>query len=210
MWRTLPKKIKREKPGHLQNEGWCNSRKIQEFSNLLKREGRKIIMRKESQDIRLPNLSRIFFNFVKFFYQYPFANSSRNIKNTFFSVHINEIDSLLEGKSIASNLNSNLDSTELSPVGGNTSGRKEGIFFIYICAYYSWINYNFFYLIGNLFKLSWHEVRTWCLFWCIQALLLSLLGSDDGSCPRSFPSCFDLSAWALRFAHFPVLPTVPP
>ena len=53
---------------------------------LLKRECRKIIVRKESQDIRLPNLSRIFFNFVKFFYQYSFTNSSRNIKNTFFSV----------------------------------------------------------------------------------------------------------------------------
>jgi hypothetical protein len=68
---------------------------------LSKRECRKIIMRKESQDIRLPNLSRIFFNFVKFFYQYPFTNSSRNIKNIFFSVHIKEIDSFLERKSMA-------------------------------------------------------------------------------------------------------------
>ena len=68
---------------------------------LSKRECRKIIMRRESQDIRLPNLSRIFFNFVKFFYQYSFTSSSRNIKNIFFSAHIKEIDSFLEIKLMA-------------------------------------------------------------------------------------------------------------
>ena len=96
--------------------------------SLLIRECRKIIVRKESQDIRLPNLSGIFFNFVKFYYQYSFTNDFCNIKNTFFSAHIKKIDSFLERKPIASNLNSNPDSTELSSVGGNASGRKEEIF----------------------------------------------------------------------------------
>ena len=51
---------------------------------------------------------------MKFYYQYSFTNCFHNIKNTLFSVHIKEIDSFLERKSIASNLNLNLDSTELA------------------------------------------------------------------------------------------------
>ena len=124
------KKKEREKSGHLQNEGWCNPQKPKRALILPKKKewAERSSWEKNPRisDCQICQESSL--NFVKFYYQYSFTNCFHNIKNTLFSAHIKEIDSFLERKSIASNLNSNLDSTELSPVGGNTSGRKEGIF----------------------------------------------------------------------------------
>ena len=147
---------------------------------------------------------------MKFYYQYSFTNCFHNIKNTLFSVHIKEIDSFLERKSIASNLNSNLDSTELSPIGGNTSGRKEGIFSKQCASFSIILNQQQFSTFWQYFLaiLAWSESLRF-IFGASWHHLLSLLGLDNGSFQDSFPSVGIIWAPGLSDSHTSLCPHCP-
>ena len=83
---------------------------------------------RSSQDIKLPNLSRIFFKFVKILLSIILSSIAFIILNSHFPVHIKEIDNFFEEGQSQAIWISNLDSMKSIPLGGNTSGRKEGIF----------------------------------------------------------------------------------
>ena len=116
----------------IQNKGWCNR-------NSPKRAKRvqKDYHERSSQDIKLPDLSRILFKFVKFYYQYSFINCFHNIQVS-LSCSYQGNWQLPWRRSIASDLDFKSRFYEVNlPFGGNASGRKGGIIFAIMHALFS-------------------------------------------------------------------------
>ena len=204
--RERKEEIEKSKDISKMKDDVINSVETQESS----KECRKIIMREASQDIKLPNLSRIFFNFVKFYYQYSFINCFHNIKILSFL--------FISRKLIASLKKVNRKQFEFQILILWSQSRLEVILQVEKKEYFCnnvhhfqilWINnkiLNILTIFSSYPDMKW---ETWCPFWIHPDTIFNpSLGLDYGSFQDSFPSCI---IWApgLSDSHTSLCPHCP-